>query len=88
MDHGEDLQRLVSSVEAAIDRLLPAASLPSARLHGAMRYSMTAGGKRLRPVLVLCASRLFGGSRHADPIPAAVAVECVHTYSLVHDDLP
>jgi hypothetical protein len=52
-----------------------------------MRYSMQAGGKSLRPVLVLAAWRLFapGGS---DPLPAAVAVECVHTYSLVHDDLP
>ena len=70
-----------------MDRLLPRASEPSARLHQAMRYSMEAGGKRLRPVLVLAAARLFGAGR-SDPLPAAVAVECIHTYSLVHDDLP
>jgi len=70
-----------------MDRLLPRASEPSARLHEAMRYSMEAGGKRLRPVLVLAAARLFGAGR-SDPLPAAVAVECIHTYSLVHDDLP
>ncbi len=88
MDHAEELRHLVSRVEAGIDLLLPPASEPSVRLHEAMRYSMTAGGKRLRPVLVLSASGLFGGARAADPVPAAVAVECVHTYSLVHDDLP
>jgi geranylgeranyl pyrophosphate synthase len=87
MDHAAELQRLVSEVEGGIDRLLPGASEPSARLHEAMRYSMTAGGKRLRPVLVLAAAKLPGRPR-ADPLPAAVAVECVHTYSLVHDDLP
>jgi geranylgeranyl pyrophosphate synthase len=88
MDHGELLRSLVAGVEAGIDRLLPAATEPSARLHEAMRYSMTAGGKRLRPVLVLSAWRLFEGAGKADALAAAVAVECVHTYSLVHDDLP
>jgi geranylgeranyl diphosphate synthase type II len=88
MDLAAELQPLVSSVEEGIGRLLPPASDPSARLHAAMRYSMQAGGKRLRPVLVLASARLFGPSRAADPLPAAVAVECIHTYSLVHDDLP
>jgi geranylgeranyl pyrophosphate synthase len=78
----------VSRVEAGIERLLPAADEPSRRLHTAMRYSMQAGGKRLRPVLVLAASRLFDPEGATDALPAAVAVECVHTYSLVHDDLP
>jgi geranylgeranyl pyrophosphate synthase len=87
MDNPAELKQIVASVEAAIGRLLPLASEPSARLHEAMRYSMQAGGKRLRPVLVVASSRLFPGSR-TDPLPAAVAVECVHTYSLVHDDLP
>jgi geranylgeranyl diphosphate synthase, type II len=86
MDHAAELKGMVASVEAAIDRLLPRASEPSSRLHEAMRYSMQAGGKRLRPVLVLAASRLAPGV--SDPLPAAVAIECVHTYSLVHDDLP
>lgn len=87
MDFPAQLQGLVSRVEAGIDRLLPGATEPSARLHEAMRYSMQAGGKRLRPVLVLASSALFGDSQ-GDPLAAAVAVECVHTYSLVHDDLP
>jgi geranylgeranyl pyrophosphate synthase len=88
MDFAAMLQIHVSRVEAGIDRLLPAAAEPSARLHEAMRYSMQAGGKRLRPVLVLAASDLFGPARPADALAAAVAVECVHAYSLVHDDLP
>ena len=86
MDHAAELKGIAASVEAAIDRLLPRAVEPSGRLHEAMRYSMQAGGKRLRPALVLAAWRLAPGG--SDPLPAAVAVECVHTYSLVHDDLP
>jgi geranylgeranyl pyrophosphate synthase len=53
-----------------------------------MRYPLQAGGKRLRPVLVLAAAELFDPLTRIDPLPAAVAIECVHTYSLVHDDLP
>jgi geranylgeranyl pyrophosphate synthase len=88
MDHAAEQQLLVSRVESGIDLLLPAPNEPSARLHGAMRYAMQSGGKRLRPVLVLAASRIFEAERSADPLAAAVAVECVHAYSLVHDDLP
>jgi geranylgeranyl diphosphate synthase type II len=88
MDHAAEVQLLVSRVEAGIDRLLPAAGEPSARLHTAMRYAMQSGGKRLRPLLVLASARLLESSSSADPLPAAVAVECVHAYSLVHDDLP
>jgi len=72
--------------EAAFDTWVPAPDTPPERLHGAMRYSLEAGGKRLRPVLVLAGHALHGGP--ADPEPAAVAVECLHTYSLIHDDLP
>jgi geranylgeranyl pyrophosphate synthase len=88
MDHAAEQQLLVSRVEAGIERLLPAPTVPSPRLHTAMRYAMQSGGKRLRPVLVLASARLFGSGGSADPIAAAVAVECVHAYSLVHDDLP
>jgi geranylgeranyl diphosphate synthase type II len=88
MDHAAEQQLLVSRVEAGIDLLLPSPATPSARLHEAMRYAMQAGGKRLRPVLVLAAARLLETDQSADPLPAAVAVECVHAYSLVHDDLP
>jgi geranylgeranyl pyrophosphate synthase len=59
----------------------------SARLVEAMRYSLEAGGKRVRPVLVLWSCELCGGNRQ-DAMPAALAVECVHTFSLIHDDLP
>lgn len=73
-------------VEAGLSRWLPSAGERPARLHEAMRYSLQAGGKRLRPVLVLLAGELYPS--RAEALPAAVAVECVHTYSLIHDDLP
>jgi geranylgeranyl pyrophosphate synthase len=79
---------MVARVERGIDQRLPAADEVPSRLHEAMRYSLEAGGKRLRPVLVLAASELFDPEERVDPIPAAVAVECIHTYSLIHDDLP
>ncbi|BET69197.1 polyprenyl synthetase family protein [Opitutales bacterium ASA1] len=82
----EKLASLRDQVESALGAMLPAPELAPARIHQAMRYSMEAGGKRLRPVLALAAADLFG--RAADALPAAVAIECVHTYSLVHDDLP
>ncbi len=56
-------------------------------LRESMNYSLTAGGKRLRPLLVIAAAEAFGGSREA-ALPVACAVEMVHTYSLIHDDLP
>lgn len=75
------------AIDAALDRWLPAAEGPAARLAAAMRYSVFAGGKRLRPVLVLLASDLCGGSRDMAIAPAC-AMEMVHAYSLIHDDLP
>ena len=90
MDFPTKLNAHIARIEAGIDQLLPtlAASGPSGprRIHEAMRYSMQAGGKRLRPVLVLTAAELFG--EKFDALPAAIAIECVHTYSLIHDDLP
>ncbi len=74
-------------VEDALDGYLPAAEGPAGRLAEAMRYSVFAGGKRLRPVLVLLACELCGGDRRA-ALPPACAIELVHTYSLIHDDLP
>ncbi|HEX2853149.1 MAG TPA: farnesyl diphosphate synthase [Opitutaceae bacterium] len=81
------MKRQVARIERGIDRHVPAAPTRPTRLHTAMRYSLEAGGKRLRPVLVLAAADLFG-VKDDDALPAAIAVECVHTYSLVHDDLP
>lgn len=82
----EKLQQVRERVEAGIDSLIPAASTRPTQLHQAMRYSMEAGGKRIRPALLILASELFP-AKH-DPVPAAVAIECLHTYTLIHDDLP
>lgn len=82
----EKLEAYRARVESGIDRLLPAADTRPGKLHAAMRYSMEAGGKRIRPALLYAASDLFGSE--ADPTAAAVAIECLHTYTLIHDDLP
>jgi len=87
MDFAAALNRQVARVEAGIGRHLPAAGTRPTRLHEAMRYSLQAGGKRLRPVLVLATAELFG-VKDDSALPAAVAIECLHTYSLIHDDLP
>jgi len=77
-------QRLV---DRALDDFLPRATTKPATIHKAMRYSLFAGGKRLRPILCLAAAEACGGSPES-ALHAACAVECVHTYSLIHDDLP
>lgn len=74
-------------VEAALLALLPAASARPARLHEAMHYALFPGGKRLRPMLTLLGAAAVGGDPATVLRPAA-ALECLHTYSLVHDDLP
>jgi geranylgeranyl diphosphate synthase, type II len=75
------------AVNGALDRFLPTATAKPATIHRAMRYSLFAGGKRIRPALCLAAAAACGGDETA-ALPLACAVECVHTYSLVHDDLP
>ena len=87
MDFSTDYNRYVARVERGLDTWLPAAGTRPARLHEAMRYSLQAGGKRLRPVIVLATAELFGVDDDT-ALPAAVAIECLHTYSLIHDDLP
>ncbi len=74
-------------VDRALDRFLPKESTPPATIHQAMRYSLFAGGKRLRPILCLATAEACGGKISA-ALPLACAIECIHTYSLVHDDLP
>ncbi|MFM1767509.1 MAG: hypothetical protein RJA22_38 [Verrucomicrobiota bacterium] len=81
------LEQGTRQVNAALDRFLPAAKTRPATIHQAMRYSLFAGGKRMRPALTLAAAAACGG-RAANALPAACAVECIHTYSLIHDDLP
>jgi geranylgeranyl diphosphate synthase, type II len=80
-----------SAVDAALDRLLPAETTEPLSIHTAMRYSVFAGGKRVRPVLCLEAARIFEPEVALDVAPAmhpACAIEFIHTYSLIHDDLP
>ena len=75
--------------EEALERFLPGAREEPARLHEALRYSTLAGGKRVRPTLCLLAAEAAGGTHgRARAIAAACALECIHVYSLVHDDLP
>jgi geranylgeranyl diphosphate synthase type II len=81
------LDRVGVRVNGALDKLLPRATTEPPTIHKAMRYSLFAGGKRIRPVLCLAACEAVGG-KFAMAIPAACAVECIHTYSLIHDDLP
>jgi geranylgeranyl diphosphate synthase type II len=74
-------------VDMALDRLLPSTNTKPKTIHQAMRYSIFAGGKRLRPVICLATAEVISG-KNDDAIPLACAVECIHTYSLIHDDLP
>lgn len=85
-EHRAEHTRLLALAEQAIREHTPAATTRPARLHAAMRHALEAGGKRLRPVLCLAAAG--GIDPSADARRAAVALECVHTYSLIHDDLP
>src|SRR5689334_3039158 len=89
--HSFDLQTYLTDrtalVNRALDRFLPKATARPATIHKAMRYSLFAGGKRMRPALCLGAAEACGGSVN-DALPLACAVECIHTYSLIHDDLP
>jgi geranylgeranyl diphosphate synthase type II len=74
-------------VETALDRYLPQVGTLPASLHESMRYSVFAGGKRIRPILMLAACETVGGDLQ-QALPAACAVEMIHCYSLIHDDLP
>ncbi len=86
MNFDATLRSYRQRVEASLEQWLPAADTRPARIHEAMRYCLEAGGKRLRPVLLLAAHKLFPS--RADPEPAAAAIKCLHTYTLIHDDLP
>src|SRR5213594_480344 len=74
-------------IDRALDRYLPKENVRPATIHKAMRYSLFAGGKRLRPILCIAAAEACSG-KVDNALPLACAVECIHTYSLVHDDLP
>jgi geranylgeranyl diphosphate synthase, type II len=86
-----DLQQFLATrtdaVNIALNHFLPSEKIKPATIHKAMRYSIFAGGKRMRPAVLLAAAAACGGSEK-DAMPLACAVECIHTYSLIHDDLP
>ena len=84
---GPALKALITRAERALEQRLPPAEQSPAALHGAMRYAVLGGGKRLRPLLVYAAAQALGESGPALDA-AACAVELIHAYSLVHDDLP
>ncbi|MEM7444413.1 MAG: polyprenyl synthetase family protein [Pseudomonadota bacterium] len=86
-DLSVELERARLEIEQTLDQLLPKPQDGEARLHEAMRYATMDGGKRLRPFMVLASSELFSISR-TSALRVAAAVECIHCYSLVHDDLP
>ena len=81
------LKQLSETVNAKLDAFLPPAGERPAKLHEAMRYSVFAGGKRLRPALCIAACEACGETS-AQAMPAACALELLHTYTLIHDDLP
>ncbi|HEY6839125.1 MAG TPA: farnesyl diphosphate synthase [Geobacteraceae bacterium] len=87
MDLKNYLKERCQLVDEALDRYLPAADEMPVSLHKSMRYSVFAGGKRVRPILMLAACEAVGGKPEL-AMPAACAMEMIHTYSLIHDDLP
>ena len=86
-DLGAYLKARQGMVDAALERVLPPETTMPPTLHRAMRYSVQAGGKRLRPILVLAGAEAVGG-RPEQVMETACAMEMIHTYSLIHDDLP
>ncbi len=87
MDLKAYLKEQCARVDAALDAFLPKETELPHSLHKAMRYSVFAGGKRVRPILMLAACQAVGGDTE-QALPAACAMEMIHTYSLIHDDLP
>ncbi len=87
MAHQKRLDEYIANIEQAMERYLPNVPVAQARLLDSMYYSLFAGGKRIRPVLLLEFCRMCGGNTN-DAMPFAAALEMIHTYSLIHDDLP
>lgn len=83
----EYLQKKRVIIERALDSFLPDEKVDPKSLHKAMRYSVFAGGKRLRPILAIASYEAVGG-KGKKILPVACALELIHTYSLIHDDLP
>jgi len=87
MNFKEQLGKYVDLVNEHLDKYVVEKELPEKSIYTSMRYSLLAGGKRLRPILSLAVCDMLGG-RIEEVLPFACAVEMIHTYSLIHDDLP
>src|SRR5260370_21756541 len=87
MNHPAFFEEGRIAVDAALERLMPGEEVPPPSIHRAMRYSVQAGGKRVRPILCLESARIFSADM-TPVLPIACALEFIHTYSLIHDDLP
>src|SRR5262245_4332805 len=87
MDIAVYLDQKREEVDQFLDRVLPDAKLSPTTLHEAMRYSVFAGGKRVRPILAIASAEAIGSATKAI-LPIAASLELIHTYSLIHDDLP
>lgn len=83
----EKLNEYTEKINNKLDEVLRVPSIPQRSVYEAMRYSLMAGGKRVRPVLTAAVTEMLGGDVSA-AVSAAAAIECIHTYSLIHDDLP
>ncbi|WP_427339207.1 polyprenyl synthetase family protein [Caloranaerobacter sp. DY30410] len=87
MELKQELEKYKNIIDKELDKILPNYNTPQKRIFEAMRYSIFAGGKRLRPILTLKTCELVGGN-YKDAINFALSIEMIHTYSLIHDDLP
>ncbi|MEW9123620.1 MAG: polyprenyl synthetase family protein [Thermotaleaceae bacterium] len=87
MDFHKSIKEKQNFIDAALEKYLPIGETPQSNIFEAMRYSVFAGGKRLRPILMISACDFVNGDRNS-VIPFACALEMIHTYSLIHDDLP
>ena len=86
-DFNNKYKQFVKVIDDALNTLATESNVPQKTVYDAMRYSLLAGGKRLRPVLMLAVCEMLGGKAE-DVVPYACAIEMIHTYSLIHDDLP
>ena len=87
MDFKAKLKEYTALVERELERVTEFEDLPQKKVMEAMKYSLLSGGKRIRPVITIAVADMFGGNIN-DAAAVGCALECVHTYSLIHDDLP
>ena len=87
MDFASEYRCYLDAINKRLDEMLFVPEVYEKNIYKAMRYSLCAGGKRIRPVLTLAFSKMLGGD-FEDALEVGCAIECIHTYSLIHDDLP